>query len=85
MGLEAVEERHSEPSELLVLSAVTELPEAAEAEARRVGDSSAAGVEFSLGSPLNHEFPREIKSGEQKKRERKEEMRTEKENFQMVE
>lgn len=57
-----MEERHSEPSELLVLSAVTELPEAAEAEARRVGDSSAAGVEFSLGGPLNHEF-REIKSG----------------------
>lgn len=58
-----MEERHSEPSELLVLSAVNELPEAAEAEARRVGDSSAAGVEFSLGGPLNHEFPREIKSG----------------------
>lgn len=56
-------ERHSEPTEVLVLSAVTELPEAAEAEARRVGDSSAAGVELSLRGPLNHKYPREIKSG----------------------
>lgn len=55
-----MEESHSE---LLALSVVTKLLEAAEAEARRVGDSSAAGVEVSLGGPLGHEFPREIKSG----------------------
>lgn len=50
-------------SELLALSAVTKLLEAAEAEARRVGDSSTAGVELSRWGSLNHEFPREIKSG----------------------
>lgn len=55
-----VEERHSE---LLVLSAVTKLLEAAEAEGRRVGDSSVAAVEFFLGGPLSQTFPREIKSG----------------------
>lgn len=63
---------HSEFSKLFVLSVVIELWEAAEVEARRVGDSSLAGVEFSLVEPLNHELPQENKTaGGTKQRKRK--------------
>lgn len=62
--LEAVEVCHSESPKLLVLSVVIELLEVGDAEARRVGDSSGAGVVFSLMRPLNQELPRENKSAE---------------------
>lgn len=65
--LEAVGACISEFSRLLVLSVVIELPEAAEVDARRVGDSSLAGVEFSLEGLLNHELPQKNKPAEVKK------------------
>lgn len=62
--LEVVDACASEFSQLLVLSVVMELLEAAKVDARRVGDSSLAGVEFSLEGLLNHELPRENKPAE---------------------
>lgn len=60
----------SEFPQLLVLSAAVE---AAKVDARRVGDSSLAGVEFSLEGPLNHELSQENKPAEgTKQTERKE-------------
>lgn len=54
----------SEASQLLVLSAVVELLEAAKVDARRVGVSSLDGVAFSLEGLLNHELPHENKPGD---------------------
>lgn len=72
VALEALDICHSEFSKLLVLSVAIELWEEAEVEARRVGDSSLAGVEFSLVGPLNHELPQENKpAGGTKQRKRK--------------
>lgn len=62
--LEAVDVCVSEVSQLLVLSVVIELLEAAKVDARRVGDSSLGGVEFSLVVLLNHELPQENKPAE---------------------
>lgn len=62
--LEAVDVISSEVSQLLVLSVVIELLEATKVDARRVGGSSLAGVEFSLKGPLNHELPQENKPAE---------------------
>lgn len=62
--LEAVDVWVSEFSQLFVLSVVMELLEAANVDARRVGDSSVAVVEFSLKGPLNHELPQENKPTE---------------------
>lgn len=54
----------SEDSQLLVLSVVVELVEAAKVDARRVGDFSLAGVAFSLEGLLNHELPQDNKPAE---------------------
>lgn len=60
-GVEVVDMGVSDFSELLVLSAVTELLEAAEVDATWVGESSLPGVELSPGGLLNHDFPKENK------------------------
>lgn len=54
----------SEVARLLVLSVVKELLEAAKVDARRVGESSLAGVELSLEGLLNHELPQENRPAE---------------------
>lgn len=72
-GLEAVDVCASEFSALLVLSVVIELLEAARVDARRVGDTSLAGAEFSLVGPLNHELPQENKPAEDIKKKRRKE------------
>lgn len=69
--LEAVDVSVSEVSQLLVLSVVIELLEAAKVDARRVGGSSLDGVEFSLKGPLNHEPPQENKPTEGTKQTKK--------------
>lgn len=60
-----------------------ELVEAAIVEARRVGDSSLAGVEFSLVGPVNHEVPQENKPAEDtKQRKRKVQKKPGEQSFQ---
>ncbi len=73
--LEAVDVCASEIFQLFVLSVVMELLEAAKVDARRVGDSSLAVVEFSLEGPSNHELPQENKPAEGTKQRNRTEQR----------
>lgn len=62
--LEAVDVWISESSRPVLLFVVIGILEAAKVDAGRVGESSLAGVVFSLEGPLNDELPQENKPAE---------------------